>query len=101
MKKKTTTFDQLLDKEKCVNFFSRYGYYTHKEDERDLVLKKAGTVFTFSGKKIPMELSISFRDSETEFSLKYDAYVLFDTGDLQKELDRIASLMKTNMNKLI
>ena len=101
MKKKTTTFDQLLDKEKCINFFSRYGYYTHHEDESILVLKKAGTVFTFSGKKIPMELTISFGDSETEISLKYDAYVLFDTGDLQRELDKIVNLVKSNISKLV
>jgi len=101
MKAKTTTFDQLLDKEKCVNFFVRYGYYIHTEDERALVLKKTGTVFAFSGDKIPKELSIFFKDNRTELSLKYDASVLFDTGDLQKELDRISNLMRTNMNRLV
>ena len=101
MKSKTTTFDQLLDKEKCINFFVRYGYYIHSEDERALVLKKTGSVFAFSGENIPKELSIFFKDKGTEFSLKYDALVLFDTGDLQKELDRISNLMTTNMNRMI
>ena len=101
MKSKTTTFDQLLDKEKCINFFVRYGYYIHTEDERALVLKKTGTVFAFSGEKFPKELSIFFKDNRTELSLNYDALVLFDTGDLQKELDRISNLMRTNMNRIV
>lgn len=101
MKAKTTSFDQLLDKEKCVNFFVRYGYYIHTEDEGALVLKKTGTLFTFSGEKIPKELSILFKDNSTELSLKYDASVLFDTGDLQKEFDRILNLMRTNMNRMV
>ena len=101
MKAKTTTFDQLLDREKCINFFVRYGYYIHTEDERSLVLKKRGSVFAFAGEKLPKELSIFFKDSGTEFSLKYDALVLFDTGDLQKELERIAGLARDNMNNLV
>jgi len=101
MKSKTTTFDQLLDKEKCINFFVRYGYYIHNEDDHALVLRKSGTVFTLSGKNMPMELSILFQNNGTEISLKYDALVLFDTGDLQKELDRISSLMTNNMNTLV
>ncbi|MCZ6898640.1 MAG: hypothetical protein O7F74_00230 [Bacteroidetes bacterium] len=101
MKAKTTKFDQLLDKEKCIHFFGRYGYYIHTEDDRALVLKKTGTVFAFSGEKIPKEVSIFFKDNGTEFSLKYDAFVLFDTGDLQKELDRISDLIITNMNSMV
>lgn len=101
MKPKTTTFDQLLDKEKCINFFVRYGYYIHNEEERSLVLKKAGYVFTSSGEKIPKELSIFFKENGTELSLKYDALVLFDTGDLQNELDRISKLIMTNISKMV
>ena len=101
MKSKTTSFDQLLDKEKCINFFVRYGYYIHTEEGHSLVLKKTGSVFTSSGEKIPKELSISFEDNGTEFSLKYDALVLFDTGDLQNELDRISNLVTTNMNRMV
>ncbi len=101
MKPKTTTFDQLLDKEKCINFFVRYGYYIHTEEERALVLKKAGSSFTSSGEKMPKELSIFFKENGTDFSLKYDALVLFDTGDLQNELDGISNLVTTNMSRMV
>lgn len=101
MKSKTTTFDQLLDLEKCINFFVRYGYYIFNEDHSAVVMKKTGSAFSFYGEKFPKELSIFSEDNKTEISLKYDAFVLFDTGDLQKELDRISNLITTNMNRLV
>lgn len=101
MKAKTITFDKIMDKEKCINFFVRYGYYIHAEDKNTLELKKGGTTFTISGEKVPKELSISFKDNRTDLSLNYDTLVLFDTGDLQKELDKISNIINTNMNKLV
>ncbi len=101
MKSKTTTFKQTLNKEKCINFFIRYGYFIHTEDDKILVLRKSGTEFTTSGEKFPKELSIVFKNNETEVSLKYDTFVLFDTGDLQEELNLISNRMTTNMNNLV
>jgi hypothetical protein len=64
-------------------------------------MRKAGTEFTTAGEKFPKELSISFKNNETEIALKYDTFVLFDTGDLQKELDVISNRIKTNINNLV
>jgi len=101
MKSKTTTFKQALDKEKCINFFIRYGYFIHTEDDKTLVLRKSGTEFSTSGEKFPKELSILFKNNETEISLKYDTFVLFDTGDLQEELNLISKRITTNINNLV
>jgi hypothetical protein len=101
MKAKTTTFKELLNKEKCITFFIRYGYFIHNEDDKSVVMRKAGTEFTTSGEKFPKELSISFKNNETEITLNYDTFVLFDTGDLQEELDLISNRITTNLNKLV
>lgn len=101
MKSKNTTFNQSLNKEKCINFFIRYGYYIHTEDDKSVVLRKAGTEFTTSGEKFPKELSIFFKNNETEVSLKYDTFVLLDTGDLQEELDLLSNRITTNINNLV
>jgi hypothetical protein len=101
MKAKKTTFKESLNKEKCVTFFIRYGYFIHTEDDQSVVMRKAGTEFTTAGEKFPKELSISFKNNETEIALKYDTFVLFDTGDLQKELDVISNRIKTNINNLV
>jgi len=101
MKAKTITFKELLDKEKCITFFIRYGYFIHTEDDKSVVMRKAGTEFTFEGEKFPKELIISFKKDKTEIALKYDTLVLFDSGDLQKELDLISNRITTNIDTLI
>ncbi len=101
MKAKKTTFKESLNKKKCVIFFIRYGYFIHTEDDKSLVMRKAGTEFTTAGEKFPKELSISFNNNETEIALKYDTFVLFDTGDLQEELDLISNRITTNINNLV
>lgn len=101
MKAKTTTFKELLNKEKCITFFIRYGYYIHTEDDKSLVLRKPGTTFSMNGEKFPKELSILFKNTKTEIALKYDTSVLFDTGDLQEELDLISNRITTHINNLV
>lgn len=98
MKPKTNIINQSLKKEKCVNFFNRHGYGINKNDKHTIVLKKPGTIWTFNGKDMPLEITILFRDESTQLSLKYDAFALFDTGDLQKELDEISiGLMQSHI----
>lgn len=101
MEAKKTTLKELLNKEKCITFFIRYGYFIHTEDNQSLVMRKPGTEFTTAGEKFPKELSISFKNNETEIALKYDTFVLFDTGDLKEELDLIINRITTNINNLI
>ncbi len=62
-----------------------------KKDEETITLKKSGTVITISGEDMPKELSIKYNEKNTEITLKYDAFVLFDTGDLQEELEKICN----------
>ncbi|QWX82633.1 hypothetical protein H0I23_09145 [Cellulophaga sp. HaHaR_3_176] len=101
MKAKTTTFKKTLNKEKCITFFIRYGYYIHTEDDKLVILRKPGTEFTSAGEKFPKELSFFFKTDETEIRLKYDTYVLFDTGDLQEELDLISNRITNNIDNLV
>ncbi|PID56939.1 MAG: hypothetical protein CR986_09680 [Ignavibacteriae bacterium] len=101
MKAKSTSFNKTLDKEKCINLFIRYDYYIHSEDDKTLVMRKAGTEFTTDGEKFPKKLSFLFKNEETEVSLKYDGFVLFDTGDLQKDLDLISKRIEDNLNDLV
>jgi len=101
MKAKTTSFNQLLNKEKCINYFVRYGCFIHTEDDKTLVMRKSGTEFTTAGEKFPKELTILFNNQKTKVSLKYDTFVLFDTGDLQEELDLISNRIEKNINNLV
>jgi len=67
-----------------------------------LILKKVGTELTISRENFPKELSIFFfKNHETEVSFNYDGLVLFDTGDLQEELDLISNRISTHINELV
>ena len=97
---KTITLDRPLGREKCICFFMRYGYHIHEEDAVTLVLKRPGTTCTWSIAKMPLELSISFRETGTDLSLRYDMPVLWGADDLQKELQRLTSLATANMESV-
>ena len=91
MRAKTKIINQSLDNEKSISFLTNYGFHITKKDEETITLKKSGTVITISGEDMPKELSIKYNEKNTEITLKYDAFVLFDTGDLQEELEKICN----------
>ncbi|SFJ22510.1 hypothetical protein [Olleya namhaensis] len=99
MKPSTLIINQALDKKKCITYFNGHDFHYIKEDKNVSILNKSGTTLTIEGRNMPLELSILFRDKSSEFSLKYDATVLFDTGDLQEELEKLTSgLMQAEFN---
>jgi hypothetical protein len=99
MNPKKVILNKSLEKEKCISYFNRQGYGFNKENKNNIVLKKPGTIWTFYGKNMPLELTINFEAESTHLSLKYDAFALFDTGDLQNELDNISNgLTKAEFN---
>jgi len=91
MKGKTKIINQILDNEKSISFLTNYGFHITKKDKETITLKKSGTVITITGENMPKELSIKYNEKSTEITLKYDAFVLFDTGDLQEELEKICN----------
>ncbi len=101
MKKKYEKINYALCPEKCFQFFNRYGYYIYEENKEKLILRKPGTTSTMSFKNVPLELSFDFKTDSTEVFLQYGCWVLFDTGDLKKELKRIVRIIEDNNQKLI
>ncbi|UDQ97492.1 hypothetical protein AAEX28_10755 [Lentisphaerota bacterium WC36G] len=101
MKAKEIEVKKVLSMGKCYDFFSRYGYFIYEESEDLLVLKKSGTAWAFSLKHFPLELSFKIIGKSTTVSLKYDTWVLFDTGDLREELHRIYNIIEAHSQKLI
>ena len=89
MKEKTKIINQSLDKKKSFNFLKNYGFQITEKEKKTITLKKPGTVWTFTGFHMPKELTIKYNENSSEITLKYDAFVLIDTGDLQEELEKI------------
>lgn len=60
-------------------------------------LRRPGTWFTMSLNKVPLQLTLAeTADEAVEMQLGYGTFVLFDTGDLEDEADRIAEVVRAN-----
>lgn len=84
-----------------ADFFIRRGYYIHEEFDTELILFKPGSLFAATVKSISMQLELSVSDKETKITLQYGTWVLFDTGDLEKELSRLVAAINTNKHTLV
>lgn len=75
-----------------------------EEGEYYAVLQRKGTELTVEGKKLPLEVALIQEANHIKIHLRYNTFVLFDTGDLKKELDliikRIIKKKTTNIEPL-
>lgn len=68
----------------------RQGFNEHDTGDGYALFKRLGTELTASSHKIPLEVAlVKEPEGGIEMQLRYDTFVLFDTGDLETEADRI------------
>ena len=65
------------------------------------VLKRAGTEcgwtkFAPEGENVPLEFAVAKSDRGLFIQLRYEHFVLFDTGDLKKVADEIAEALSSS-----
>ena len=70
------------------------GFAEHIKNPTHVVLKRSGTQLTASAEKIPLELAIAEADEGLFLQLRYDTFVLGDTGDLGKLADDLAAKLR-------
>jgi hypothetical protein len=68
----------------------RFGFHDHEPGAERIVMKKPGLRFSPRAHQRPMEATLVPREEGTELTLRYDAFVAFDTGDLEEHADRLA-----------
>ncbi len=59
-----------------------------------VLLKRDGTKWTLRGERFPLELALAESDDGIFLQLRYDSFVAFDTGDLEKLADELASAVR-------
>ncbi|MGL4853826.1 MAG: hypothetical protein ACRC37_01050 [Lentisphaeria bacterium] len=101
MTKRSATINVTLNKDACVNFWLRYGYFVWYESNQKLIMHKRGTSFTNDLHQMSMELSFDFLPQSTIITIKYDLHTLFGGHRLQKELERIINIINENCERLI
>ena len=55
-----------------------------------VIFKQPGTVLTTKGENYPLEAALAGTESGLLLQLRYDVFVLFDTGDLERFADELA-----------
>jgi hypothetical protein len=74
---------------------SRDGFEAFDETEHVVFMKKKGTELTRDGKNYPIEVAVAKTDDGLLLQMRYDSFVLFDTGDLQRYMDTLLQSLKT------
>ncbi|MDH2391216.1 hypothetical protein QCN29_21000 [Streptomyces sp. HNM0663] len=69
------------------------GFTVHARQPGHVVLHRAGTQLTVRGDRFPLELTIAEAEDGLFLRLRYNTFVLFDTGDLERVADDLASAM--------
>ncbi len=83
--------DSSVSFEKARDIMKSIGFEEHVANPDHAVFKKSGTSMTISAKKIPLEVAMTRAESGLHLQVGYDAFVLFDTGDLEKIADDLAA----------
>ena len=71
------------------------GFDVYVSNPGHIIFKRSGTQWTFSMKKIPVEVAIAKSESGLFIQARYDAFVLFDTGDLEKFINELVAHFMT------
>lgn len=72
----------------------RQGFLEYDRGDGYAVLKKGGTQFAAQGEKFASEAALAQQGDDVELQIRYDGFVLFDTGDLEAAADRIARVIR-------
>lgn len=76
----------------AVTTLLRFGFHEHERREGAAVLKKPGDRFSFRAHQRPLEARVrTAGPGEVELGLRYDQFVVVDTGDLARHVDRLAA----------
>ncbi|MBZ8182922.1 hypothetical protein [Oscillatoria salina] len=66
-------------------------YFTNSEHT---IFKRAGKQLAIDGKNFSLEVTLAKMNVGLFFRIRYDTFVLFDTGDLEKLADELVAKLK-------
>ena len=67
------------------------GFAVREQLPGSAILTRAGTQLTTRGERFPLELTVSEAEDGVMLRLRYDTFVLADTGDLERLVEDIAT----------
>ena len=81
-----------LDQAKTI--MKAAGFSEHITNPEHSVFRRAGTQLAVKGEKFAHEVALAKAEAGLFIQARYDTFVLFDTGDLEKIADDLAAKLK-------
>ena len=80
--------------EQAKTILKEAGFIEHIANPEHAIFKRAGTQATLKGGKCYLEVTIAKTETGLFLQARYDTFVLFDTGDLDKFADDLSTKLK-------
>ena len=80
--------------EQAKTILKEAGFIEHIANPEHAIFKRAGTQATLKGEKCYLEVTLAKTETGLFLQARYDTFVLFDTGDLDKFADDLSSKLK-------
>jgi hypothetical protein len=81
-----------LDQAKTI--MKEAGFSEHIANPEHSVFRRAGTQLAVKGEKFALEVALAKAEAGLFLQARYDTFVLFDTGDLEKLADDLEAKLK-------
>ena len=80
--------------EQAETILKEAGFIEHIANPEHAIFKRAGTQAALKGEKFSLEVALAKTETGLFLQARYDAFVLFDTGDLEKFADDLSAKFK-------
>jgi len=80
--------------EQAKTILKEAGFIEHIANPEHAIFKRAGTQATLKGEKCYLEVTLAKTETGLFLQARYDTFVLFDTGDLDKFADDLSTKLK-------
>lgn len=70
------------------------GFEEHSHGSSHALFRRDGSQLTRDGRNVSLELGIVEESDKLVLQLRYDQFILFDTGDLERYADEIAETLQ-------
>lgn len=83
--------DDAVSMQESVRILRDHGFSLYVDNPGHAILRRSGTKVSTSGEDFPLEVAVAQADQGIYLQLRYDTFVLFDTGDLEQFADEISA----------
>ena len=80
--------------EQAKTILKEAGFIEHIANPEHAIFKWAGTQATLKGEKCYLEVTLAKTETGLFLQARYDTFVIFDTGDLDKFADDLSTKLK-------